>query len=84
MDDENMKRLALVLLPLALVSCGPNRDQRHAAFQKRCQAAEFSGKQCDLLFEMAEQEAEDASSATTSATLAVTMGVIGVAGAGAK
>lgn len=49
-----MKRALIVAGCLLLAACGPNKEERHAAFADRCTAAEFTAKQCELLFGMAE------------------------------
>lgn len=59
-----MKFLIIIAAVIALTGCG--KEQRRADFVQRCIAAEFTARQCDLLFAMT----EDISDANSSAALA--------------
>ena len=65
------KILALALaLAIPLAGCGKSKAERQAAFLANCQPTGFTTAQCQFLFAMAEQAADDSNTA-----LAVGIGV---------
>jgi hypothetical protein len=59
-----MKRAILIALAaLTLTACGPNQEQRRAAFTPDCQGRGFTPPQCDLLFSMSEKAKSDSDTA---------------------